>query len=408
MKNGIYKSILFVSMAILVVFPPIARGAVRVWSITPVLLTEYFILSLWVCRMSISSNYRFRTTPIDIPVTFFILLTVISSVFSVYRHESIYAALRIFGYIGIFYIIVNEFDHGMKRRLVYIAIAAGALISAYGILQYFNIFKHSWWSHQEFLSGTFVNHNHFAGYLELVMPVSASVLMLRTKHPISGREWFKRLFLASSLAIMGSALILTQSRGAWASLGIAFIVMVFVSFKNKFDKKRFIILLLFIALLVIPLAGIFYFGKDIIIPRVETITNASSSELSSEGRFKIWGGTVAMIKDNMLIGSGPGTFIWAFPKYRPEGLSSRANFAHNDYLNTAAEMGILAPILMIWIFSVIVKHGFNKDMPSYIIGCAAGALSLMLHGLVDFNFHIPSNMILFTIFAAFIMSGEKR
>ena len=160
-------------------------------------------------------------------------------------------------------------------------------------------------------------------------------------------------------------------------------------------------------MLIIAIASFVYFGKDIVSTRIETITSAESGETSFDTRLAIWKGTIAMIKENPVIGTGIGTFIWAFNRYRPEGLNVQANFAHNDYLNMASEMGVLAPIIMIWIFFIIIKTGIRRSGPHpEILGCAIGILSLSLHGLVDFNFHIPANMLLFSIYAGIIMKKD--
>jgi hypothetical protein len=60
---------------------------------------------------------------------------------------------------------------------VYLAIILGSFLSAFGILQYLDLFGHSWWIPQEFLSATFVNHNHFAGLLELIIPVTVAAFL---------------------------------------------------------------------------------------------------------------------------------------------------------------------------------------------------------------------------------------
>ena len=64
--------------------------------------------------------------------------------------------------------------------------------------------------------------------------------------------------------------------------------------------------------------------------------------------------------------------------------------------------------IMLWIFAIVIKRGIKKAGVDPIkFGCAIGILSLSLHGLVDFNFHIPANMILFTLCAAIVMGKSK-
>ncbi|NQT23036.1 MAG: O-antigen ligase family protein, partial [Candidatus Omnitrophica bacterium] len=129
-------------------------------------------------------------------------------------------------------------------------------------------------------------------------------------------------------------------------------------------------------------------------------------------RLKIWDGTTNLILHNPLIGTGIGTFVWALPGYRPEGLNVRARFAHNDYLHMPAEMGFLALPLMILILLRVIGTGlgyYKKEgrIDELKLGCAIGILSLSLHGFIDFNFHIPANMILVCIYAGIVMGAKE-
>ena len=410
MGEKIYKYILWLGLAAILIFSPIGLGGMRVWSITPILLVEELLIFLWLFRVVNAKNsYRLCRTKIDIPIVAFAALAVVSFIFSIYKHDSFYALLRLFGYIGIFYVVVNEFDRSMRQGLVYLVISIGTTLSLFGLLQYFGLLSRSWWYPQNFLASTYVNHNHFAGYLELIIPVTLAVMMAKDANsPDRGSRptTFSRLLLILASVLMIAAFILTESRGAWASLGLSLLVMLDIMFRREGrDKKRVFTLVL----LTVTIIAIAYFGKDIISERLETIADTEISDTSFDSRTKIWQGSIAMIRNNPLTGTGIGTFVWGFPRYRPEGLYARAHYAHNDYLHMAAEMGPAAAVIMILILALVTKEGFSeKNQSPYIIGCAAGALSLSLHGLIDFNFHIPANMLLFAVWAALIMRPSSR
>ena len=399
MRDRIYYNSLWLGLAAILIFTPIARGAVRVWSITPVLLIESFLLLLWLWRVNNDPVYRFKKTRLDLPVILFAILAAVSFIFSIYRHDSFYALLRLFGYIGIYYIVVNEFDHNMRRRIIWLVISLGSALSVYGLLQYFGLFSHFWWYPEEFLAATFVNHNHFAGYLELIMPLAAVMVFNRKGN---------RTILSASLVIMITAFILTQSRGAWVSLLVSLSVMGFIFMRNTVLNKKAVIIFL---LVLIALFSLVYFARDVIFHRMDTVSEiAHGKEASVESRLQMWQGALRLVREDPVVGTGIGTFIWAFPRYRPEGFYALANFTHNDYLNMASEMGIAAPFLMIWIFAIIIKAGFlkkNNELNPYAFGCAIGMLSLSIHGLTDFNFHIPSNMLLFSVWAGIVMRENR-
>jgi O-antigen ligase len=398
MNNKLFKNILFCGIAGILIFSPIARGATRIWAITPVLIIEFTLIFLWLWRSN-NKGERFERTALDKPILAFALLAIISFVFSIYKHDSFFALLRLFGYIGIYYLVLNNFGQIMRRRLLGLVICIGAGLSVYGFLQYFGALSHSWWVPKEFLAATYINHNHFAGYLELVIPLTIGMLFSR-----SLRSFGYRLVIVAALMIMLAVFVFAQSRGGWLSLALSLLVMNFILIKQgRLKKKSLLIFVLILGLIFY----FFYFNRDEVSQRIETM--ADTGDLSLQSRVTIWQGAVKMVRDNPLIGVGIGTFDYGFSQYRTQGFDARAVNAHNEYLNVAAEMGIPACLIMLGIFIIIIAAGLKKEhFSARRLGCAIGMLSLSLHGLVDFNFHIPANMLLFSVYASLIMAGAKE
>ena len=402
----LYKNIIFIGLTAVLVFSPIARGAVRLWSITPVMLALYALIFMWLIKMANIRSGQFPVemapifkNPIATPIALFAILATSSFAFSIYKHDSFYALLRLFAYIGLYCVIVNEFDHKARRRIIWLVITLGGTLSTYSLLQYFGIFSHAWWLPKQFLAATYVNHNHFAGYLELVIPAALAMLTARSV----ARSTLSKLALVLALVPMFAAFALTQSRGAWVSLGLSLLIMLLFMVSRDRSRARTMVIL---ALAIVAAVSTIYFVGDMMSSRIATITAAQEGEDVSGGRFKIWQGAIGMIKERPLTGAGIGDFDHGFYRFRPFGLNVRAVYAHNDYLHMAAEMGVVAPFIMLWLFIVAIREGLKKREKSpYAFGCAIGIMSLALHGMVDFNFHIPANMILFTVWLA-IVTGE--
>jgi len=77
---------------------------------------------------------------------------------------------------------------------------------------------------------------------------------------------------------------------------------------------------------------------------------------------------------------------------------------HNDYAELLAEMGILGGLCgfaFLWILLREARQNFKAEQGHFSRAVHAGAITalcgLMLHGLVDFNLHIPSNTLLFLL-----------
>jgi O-antigen ligase len=405
MSERIYKNILLFGIAILMIFTPIARGAVRIWSMTPVFSIIYFLLFLWFWKLSGNGipALTVKKSLLDRLILAFLILAAVSVIFSVYKHDSFYAFLRLLGYAGVYYLIVYNFDLSMKKQLLGLALVIGTGLSIYGLLQYIGILEHSWWFPEEFLAASYVNHNHFAGYLELIIPVALGMLAENRTGSL-----YYRLVLALTLCLMLVAFIFTQSRGGWISLAISLVVMNIIFIRRGVLKKESIFGLVFILALVIVF---FYTQKTHTAPAggiaMERITQINS-DIPVQTRLETWRASLKMIADRPLIGTGIGDFDNGFYRYRPVGFNVKAVYAHNEYLHMAAEMGILAPFLMVFILIAAILNGLKNNFNLVMVGCCCAILGLALHGLVDFNFHIPANMLLFSIYCALVREGEGK
>ncbi len=411
--NRKYRNILLYGLIAIMIFMPLARGAVQIWSMASVELAVLLLVFLWLLRAN-NREENFRRTKIDAPLWLFVGLAIVSCVFSIYKYVSFEETLRLLTMVGVLYLVVNNFDRWMSFRLAATVIIMGTAMSILGLSQYFLGLDHSWWRPENFIASTYVNHNHFAGYLEMAIPLAIASTFALKREKISPVKLLSlRIGLIIAPVFMLVAFLLSQSRGGWISLAISLLVMNIVLIKKKVLPKITLYVFLFFIFIVV---AYILSGTDDIAQRLRSVEQINN-ESSLDGRIEMWKGSIEMIKANPLIGTGIGTFEWGFPRYRPEGLNVRANFAHNDYLDMMTEMGLLALPLMLWMIFSLISAGLNwqdktktdKSKSSFgllegiMLGSAIGILSLSLHGLVDFNFHIPANMLTFSVLAGIIM-----
>lgn len=429
MSKTFFRIIIWAGVLLLLVFPPIARGAVDYRSQMFILIIESLLIFLWLWKALQSEDFTsdipesnkrkifFRKTHLDKPIVFFLCLAVISLFFSIYRLASIHSLFMLFGYTGIFYLIINEFNLNLRKRLLLSIVSIGTGLSFYGILQYIGILEHPWWGLPHCLSATYVNHNHFSGYLEMVIPIAVAFYIGQGSWAM-GQKKKNKAVIGLALLIMITAFVLAQSRGGWISLTFSLFIMNIILIKGNFLSKKSILFFIMFIILVFALA---YIHEGNVAKRIETMTEGIENEASLTTRIFTWKGTIDMIRDNPVIGTGIGTFVWGFAKYRPEELHSRRfYYAYNDYLHIAAEMGILAPLILLWglitawVYVFRSKNRNNISLEGTLpiferlikIGCATGLLSLACHSLIDFNFHIPANMLVATAITAVLISRK--
>ncbi len=152
---------------------------------------------------------------------------------------------------------------------------------------------------------------------------------------------------------------------------------------------------------------------------VNRILNAESVDPRSYFRIDVWISSFKMVCAQPLFGFGPGTYAVVYPYYRPAGLWNTTNpFAHNEFLQVAAECGLPAlflVFLLLWAFlrefSVAAwkTRNFQKAPPSFRLAELAFYLVLIetLHNMVDFTFHEWSHRLVLLGFVTFAYREKK-
>ena len=143
---------------------------------------------------------------------------------------------------------------------------------------------------------------------------------------------------------------------------------------------------------VLALIAIFWLGSGQFSEKLESEGFSSNRAEQRELSYRI-------IADSPLIGTGAGTYRWVFPTYKDERFGPYFyEHAHNDFLEILAEQGIIGFSLLaagITLIFVRVVRAFVRRhdplMRGALFATIAGCVSLLVHGLVDFNLQIPAN-----------------
>lgn len=252
-------------------------------------------------------------------------------------------------------------------------------------------------------TGTFVNQNHFAGYLELGLAAGIALVLadLRPSERAGWREFLaglldlvlsRRFQIRVMLAMMVVALVLSRSRGGnlafFVSLAACGGMFMLVRHPRYFGKSLIFFLSLFLVDVVIVSE---HYGLDKLAQRIE------STELDTEQRTLAFRDLQPLLSEYGLIGSGLGTFQAAFAPHRSANVHGDYDHAHNDHLEFLVEAGAIGYGLLCAIAVVLLVHGLalirrRRDPMVAALGFAASMAltSLALHGLGDFNLRIPA------------------
>jgi O-antigen ligase len=269
-------------------------------------------------------------------------------------------------------------------------------VAGLGILQHLTFNGKLYWFREMRYGGLpfgpFVNRNHFAGFAELVLPMSLVPLLL-------GRVRRERVVIVGILAIIPlSALLLSASRGGIISLAVqlAFLLLVLL-LRRSHGRQLYaggIVLLMALGL-------VSWLGVNQILSRFSTL---QTLEVTQSKRASMRHGAWHIFLDHPLLGTGLGTLQQVYPPYETLYDGKIVNHAHNDYLEALAETGILGGLACAWflvaLFAGALRY-FEREGNSFantlrLCGLTA-CCGLLVHSLVDFNLHIPSNLLLFLL-----------
>lgn len=290
--------------------------------------------------------------------------------------------------------------------LMMLIVLVGFAEALYGIVLIFPGDELGLWSpgqSDDTVSGTYVNQNHFAGLMELAIPVGFGLLMssYSASGSVSGTRDLTRfvtgILLSQSgiilfcILIMSASLILTTSRGGIGSLalGIAVATAIAVSKKGARAKELRIGMLA----VILALIAISWLGAGQLSEKLATAGFSSNRAEQLELSYRI-------IEESPLTGTGVGTYRWIFPAYKDQRFGGYFyEHAHNDFLEILAEQGVIGFSLLavgvVLIFVRIVRAFVQRRDPfvqGALFASIAGCVSLLIHGLVDFNLQIPANV----------------
>ena len=331
---------------------------------------------------------------------------------SVNSYETQIAVLRLVCYALVFLLAFQACR--LQREptiLIGVLVGLGVFEAVWGIIQYLSgwqyFFYYNKWVIAQGASGSYVNRNHFAGLLGMILPFVLARVLIRNPGREQARRFGWKELIVSPLSsnrlgdmavfvLIAIGLIFSRSRMGLVATAAGAVLVAIIAFLQT--RRRSTLVIAFLAL-TIPLGYSFWIGLDPVVERFQELNQESGSE---GDRLPIWSDTVALIRDYPLVGTGLGTYHWASLHYQSHMLDIYYDHAHNDYLEFAADIGIPTALLLfggLWILAVSVarKAPVLERTKDRILaaGCAGAMAALLTHSIADFDLQIPANAYIF-------------
>lgn len=252
--------------------------------------------------------------------------------------------------------------------------------------------------------GSFVNRHNFAAFVEMAICLPLGLLFAGAV----GKD--KRLLYFTVVALMGVALLMSGSRGGLVALFAALVLLLILTTGESNRYKVFIKLGFAVLLLAVIVAGAIYIGGETSLTRV--VNTAQSTDFTTE-RGHIWAVTLKVIAANMPFGAGFGAFGVAYTPFDNFSGLERVEQAHNDYLQTAADAGIVGMLIGGFFLFMLFKIGLrtaktnNSFRRGVAIGALGGCFAVLVHSLFDFVLHTTAISVLFVTLVALIVASGR-
>lgn len=357
---------------LMIFFMPISKAAIEI--------TFGLATALFIVKKILNPQFGFMKNAVFLFLLLFFAFCALSLFNSgEYLNKSFRA---LFGkwlqYITVF--ILAQDTLNTPRRLknsVILFIATSALVSIDGLFQKLagvDFLRQRVLADGLTITASFENQNSLAAYLTpILLILFAAVLNYQLK-----RRQRLILFLLGTTATL--CLILAASRSAWLGFLTGMLLMAFLS--RKFKAVFVVICAFFIILSLFPLSR----GRI-----VKTFQASGSGE-----RFALAQSALDMIRDRPFLGKGLGTFMDYSGRYS-HGKGS-GFYAHNSYLQIAAESGIFSLFFfLLFLGSIFYKAigSFKKSNNFILLGLICGVSGFLVHAFFDCHFYSLPLAILF-------------
>lgn len=253
-------------------------------------------------------------------------------------------------------------------------------------------------------AGPFYYHNHFAGCMELLIPLAvAGALMPMARK----RRDLPPLLLRCLIPLLGlCAIVVANSRGGMASMLVEAGAAVVLFWRSALRRPR-----LALALVGAVLAFIGLTTWRPVLNRLEALRGAG--QISVQDRVRLTDSSLAMWRDYPFAGAGFNTFAALYPRYQKFDTGQQVLAAHDDYAQTLAETGWIGMALVL-AFLVLLGRGYVAapdcgDEVRYVRqACVIAVAGFLFHSSFDFQFHAPGNVLLFFLICAAAVGKPAR
>lgn len=388
---------------------PLVFGAVQTWAWASLAVLAVVQVLFWVVGSARRRELAIFWSPLYLPAALFLLL----GGFQLVRHLSLdpigtrESLLKLATYFLWFFLagqLAATASQNAWRQFALLGTIFAFALALFSILQFFSSQGLIYWSVKTaaWSFGPYVNHNHYAGLMELLIPLSMAYVVSRPRnHP--GRAM---LAFAASVPIV--SVLLSGSRGGVLALLVEVLILAMILGRcgAKSDWRRLGIIGPFVLLTVALL--FFWLDPGEVAGRLASVFRLTRpADVGIAEREAVALDSLRTLRQRPWAGTGLGSFEIAYPQYQSFSSDFVWEHAHNDYAEALAESGLGGGLLILAALVMFFRLSFREmverigdEAGKIQLGFALGCCGLLFHSGFDFNLHVPANAVWFAVCAA--------
>ena len=406
-QAGIVGLALLLAAAPLVFLP----GGYDAWNLPQTALVEIGALALFLLRLARArseGHWRLPSLPFGRPLACLLAWSALSLIWAPNRYEGAVVLLHWTACALVLLLVAEAAQDLQAVRLPLLGLlCAGILVSLLGIAQ--RLWSVDWIPQAFPPAATFGNKNVAAQFVLMTLPLAIGLAL-------ESRRAAPAALCALSGALMAGYLLFTVTRSAWLAFAVEAVFVAAWARRLRtpgHQGSRRIALLVaaavLVALVLLAPGGFVLSAYERLEvpwhapaqPSGPSAAATPAAVASVQGRLAIWRNTLAMVRDFPLRGVGLGNHAVRYPAYARAavvdplwGTRSQLDYAHNEYLQAWAELGIVGLGLVLWFgFSVasLQRRAYQEAADSggsyVLMAAAAGLLGVGVDAALSFPFH---------------------
>jgi O-antigen ligase len=372
------------------------------WSIFILESGAALLFVLWAIRQANSGELLVVWNPLFPPMLVFAALVALQLVlgYTAYRYETLSTALLYCAYGLLCFLAIQSLRRASQVKMLAVVVPAyGFALAMFALLQSMSSSGKLYWLRTPrsggWIYGPYVNHNHYAGLMEMLAPIPLVFVLTRSARGP------RRTMAAVAAAVMAGTIFFSGSRGGMVAFAVQIAILVAIVIGQRRGRRIALALGVFLVIAVTLLA---WLGGGELSKRIASIHTEARAELSGGLRMTVNRDGLRMFVRKPWLGWGLGVFPDIYPQFRSFHTNFFVNEAHDDYLQLLVEMGGLGFATMLWFVILMYRSAARKlrNWPEDINGTVAlaamlSATGILVHSFVDFNLQIPANAALFYV-----------